>query len=333
MGYNIEFEDLMDNINNIAQGYGFINGIDWARMALNNKIISYSTFKKYENAHILRNRFSHGNARDINVSYETYQIAKSFENKIKKSSLRKNGNNNGYKSKNGFKRYNNSKYLNIKVGGIIEFGSYPQTKDGDTFKVEPIKWRVLEINNGKALLLSEKILDAHMFAEESNNYANSEIRRWLNNEFYNEAFNDEEKSRIVTTNVDNSIRSTYPNGLSEEELKECWDSGKNKYACDNTNDKIFLLSQQEVTKKEYGFSSAPFSLVYDKIREKQGTDYAKSQDLYVNPSYGSPWWLRSPFYDESYSAQSVGISGNSNCIDNVSHDESGVVPAMKIKLS
>ena len=33
MGYNIKFEDIMDTINNTAQGYGFKNGIDWANFA------------------------------------------------------------------------------------------------------------------------------------------------------------------------------------------------------------------------------------------------------------------------------------------------------------
>ena len=99
MGYNIEFEDIMDNINNTAQGYGFKNGIEWANLAQKKGEISWSTFKKYENAHNLRVRFSHGNARDINISYETYQLVRDFLNDIERSSLRKNGNNGGYEKK------------------------------------------------------------------------------------------------------------------------------------------------------------------------------------------------------------------------------------------
>ena len=95
MGYNSEFEDLMDNINNTAQGYGFKNGIDWANLAQKKGEITWATFKKYENAHNLRVRFSHGNARDINISYETYQVAKAFERDIERSYLRKNGGNGG----------------------------------------------------------------------------------------------------------------------------------------------------------------------------------------------------------------------------------------------
>ena len=90
MGYNYEFEDTMDNINNIAYGYGFKNGIDWANTAQKRGEINWGQFKRYENAHNLRVRFSHGNARDIDVSYETYQVAKEFESNIENSSIRKN---------------------------------------------------------------------------------------------------------------------------------------------------------------------------------------------------------------------------------------------------
>lgn len=223
--------------------------------------------------------------------------------------------------------------VQFKKNDIIEFGTYPQTKDGDTFKVEPIKWRVLDINNGEALLLSEKILDAHMFAEESNNYADSEIRRWLNNEFYNKAFNKEEKSRIVTTNVDNSVRSTYPNGLTEEELKEYWDSGKNKYVCENTSDKVFLLSEQEVTNEEYGFNAD--TTFEDLNRQKQATEYAISQDLLgYSENDNSCWWLRSPYCAESESALNIDLYGYANFSEDVTTiDEGGVVPALRIKLN
>ncbi len=90
MNYNSNFEDSMDTINNTAQGYGFKNGIDWANLAQQRGEISWSTFKKYENAHNLRVRFSHGNARDISISYETYEVVQNFERDIANSSLRKN---------------------------------------------------------------------------------------------------------------------------------------------------------------------------------------------------------------------------------------------------
>ena len=101
MDYNSALEDTMDNVNNIAQGYGFINGIDWAKEAQKRGEISWDQLKKYENVHRLRVSFSHGNARDIKCTYETYHIAKNFESDVRRSPIRKNrygGNNSG---KNG----------------------------------------------------------------------------------------------------------------------------------------------------------------------------------------------------------------------------------------
>ena len=98
MSYNTEFEDIMDNINNIAYGYGFKNGIEWANAAQKAREISWGTFKKYENVHNLRVRYSHGNARDIAISYETYQIVLNYQNDIENSRIRRR-NGGGY-SKN-----------------------------------------------------------------------------------------------------------------------------------------------------------------------------------------------------------------------------------------
>lgn len=89
MSNNSKFEDVIDNINNIAQGYGFINGIDWARNAQQAGDLTFSDFKKYENAHHLRVRFSHGSAKDIAISDETLSFAYYIEKKINTSKVKK----------------------------------------------------------------------------------------------------------------------------------------------------------------------------------------------------------------------------------------------------
>ena len=87
MSYNAEFEDTMDSVNNIAKGMGFKNGIDWAAQAQKKNEISYHEYTQFSNCHNLRIRLSHGNARDISVSSETNDIARSFLNKIQRSSM------------------------------------------------------------------------------------------------------------------------------------------------------------------------------------------------------------------------------------------------------
>ncbi|MBO5304263.1 MAG: InlB B-repeat-containing protein, partial [Clostridia bacterium] len=56
------------------------------------------------------------------------------------------------------------------------------------FKVEPIRWRILTESNGKAFILCDSVVDTHIYDDSSNNYANSEIRAWLNDTFYDTAF-------------------------------------------------------------------------------------------------------------------------------------------------
>ena len=86
--YNKEFIDVMNNINNIAKGYGFKNGIDWACNAKKASKIGYDTYMKYKNCHDLRVQIAHGGASDINISFGTYSNVCDFEGDIKNSRLR-----------------------------------------------------------------------------------------------------------------------------------------------------------------------------------------------------------------------------------------------------
>ena len=84
MGNNETFEDLMNDVNNTAKGYGYKNGIDWARYAQRSNEISYTDLRDYENCHDLRVRYSHGGARDIFISDTTLNKTRRFFRQIKK---------------------------------------------------------------------------------------------------------------------------------------------------------------------------------------------------------------------------------------------------------
>ena len=86
---------------------------------------------------------------------------------------------------------------NAKVGDYVKFGNYPQTEKGD---IQSIEWQVLSREGNKVLVISRYGLDAKRFDEDSNNWANSEIRKWLNGEFYSKAFTDQEKKSIKSSN-------------------------------------------------------------------------------------------------------------------------------------
>ena len=157
------------------------------------------------------------------------------------------------------------------------------------FSYDLIEWDILTESDGKALIIASLVLDSQEYYPSdldnvfnhnggygyANNYELSEIRKFLNDDFYNTAFNDLQKGLIETTLVDNSISSpTKPS---------------NDYVCNNTNDKIFLLSIEEVT--TYYTS--------DNYQDTYGTDYAKSQGLWVHDRDKVSYWLRSPYYNNA----------------------------------
>lgn len=233
--------------------------------------------------------------------------------------------------------YNGAKYRGVyftsyrmkyTTSSELENNSY-QSYNGYTtntvywFKYEPITWTILSENlsDGTVLILCDMIIDSQHYDyngsySSSNNYAESTIRKWLNETFYNTAFSELQKQMIMITTVDNGAESTLDN--------------TNIYACENTQDKIFLLSFEEVNNVDYGFS-ADFSDM-DIALQKKTTDYAQAQGAFSNDTepYGiGIWWLRSPSTKTSYFAYSVsGFSYE----DPVYRIDNGVVPALWIKL-
>ena len=200
-----------------------------------------------------------------------------------------------------------------------------KTSSGYWFKYEPIKWTILNETDSKALILAELALDSQQYyrsnysgvqtrngrSVSANDYVESDIRKWLNDTFYNTAFNDLQKALIETTALDNKTTGYNTNTYNSNQT--------------NTNDKVFLLSYQDVTSLHFNSSIA---------RQKQSTDYAKSQGCckYNGNGYWCYWWLRSPYYNNSSYAYGVGYSGG--VYDrSVIHTNNGVVPAVTIKLS
>ena len=102
-------------------------------------------------------------------------------------------------------------FKNANVGDYIKFGNYPQTANGD---IQPIEWQVLEKENNKMLVVSKYGFESRRFDSSSNEWKNSEIRQWANNEFYNKAFNENEKKYIKSFDGDNVFF------LSEEEVEK-----------------------------------------------------------------------------------------------------------------
>ena len=201
---------------------------------------------------------------------------------------------------------------NYKVGDIIKFGSYPYYENGVE---KAIEWQILEkYNDGTALVISKYALDNVKYDETytSVTWETSSIRKWLNNDFYNKAFRNADKSLIVQSYVENKDNAEY-----------------NTKGGNNTRDNLFLLSIDEANKY--------FS--FDKKRRLYPAPYAQSSKskeghLDTNTDFGGScwWWLRSPGLNQLCAAV-VTSGGDVYSYGNiVYYDRNAVRVAFKINL-
>lgn len=145
---------------------------------------------------------------------------------------------------------------NIGKFNVPLFNDNTSTESGKTywFRCEPIIWNIVDNNDGVYSLLSSSPLDTHIYSNSNNNYKNSDIRSWLNNEFYNYAFVFHD-DYIKITDVDNSAATT--------------DTANNPFACENTQDKVFLPSCQDYSNFEKSIKK--YSIT-DWVRAKSATE-------------------------------------------------------------
>ena len=185
----------------------------------------------------------------------------------------------------------------IDIGDYITFGRYEQDNDSSN-GTEGIEWRVLDKatadSNGRncILVISRYALDCRPYNEqevydiyghkynedyEDVTWETCDIREWLNNEFYNEAFSEAERNQIFNINNNNPDASFYMG---------TW-GGKGGNA---TSDKIFLLSYEQ--------AEGLFENSTD--RECYPTDYAMWNSVFVGKGHYCNWWLRSPGPNNRY---------------------------------
>lgn len=249
--------------------------------------------------------------------------------------------------------YNGAYYRGVRFTTYRpNYTSYASTASGDYtsqdengysvnttywFKYEHLKWRVL--NPATGLVLCESIIDSQPYSNTlfnyagenykdaqhnyyANNYAQSSIREFLNDTFYETAFSASEQSQIVAKSREN----------------KAFTSSYSQFDSASSTDKITLLTSQDMVNTSYGFSSNQNN--NDVSRRTSGTDYAKCQGLSINPSYQSTdgeyssyWWLRSAG-QFSASACSVWYDGRSDIsFSYVTLTNYGVRPALNFNLT
>lgn len=146
------------------------------------------------------------------------------------------------------------------VGDTFTFGTYGG---------EAISWRVLDYEDGNYFVIAENSLKSIKYNETEADvtWETCTLRSWLNNDFYNEAFSQEEQNHIVLTNV-----VADPN------------THVSSSAGNDTQEKIYVLSVNEA--KTY-FESGDDRICYP-------TAFALADGAHVNDNGASWWWLRSP---------------------------------------
>ncbi len=176
---------------------------------------------------------------------------------------------------------------NASKGELVNFGRFEQ--DGfEASGLEAIKWLVLDKIDNQLLLLSYELLtslpyNAEAFKEIT--WEECDLRSFLNKDFYENAFNSQEKEIIISVINENADQS------------EVQTPGGN-----DTLDKVFLLSETEY--KIY----VNDDLSIEDIGKARASQYATLLGVKVDENTFSPWWLRSPGV-YPYSAQFVDSEG------------------------
>lgn len=194
-------------------------------------------------------------------------------------------------------------------GDTVFFGAYEQDNNTSNGK-EDVEWLVLEVKDGKALVVSKYALDCKQYNTSNTNvtWETCTLRKWLNTDFINSAFSSDEKAKIPTVTVSADKNHGYSANPGNA-----------------TQDQVFLLSITEANKY---FNSTG-------ARQCKPTDYAVANGAWESVDGNCGWWLRSPGVTQ-YSAHSAAYVHNSGGVYESGCDvdigTSAVRPAMWISI-
>ena len=219
----------------------------------------------------------------------------------------------------------------VEKGGLTYYvgsdGNYYVKHSGKEYKVEPIKWEVLEVANGTLLLLTKDMLvggipyykdrgDRTIGGKtvKPNNYKYSTIRAWLNGKY-------ESGDTQGTAYTDKGFLQTAFSDVAQGKIQStAVEAG--------VNDKVFLLDLTQVTSYFSG-DSARIRPLKDYGSKTIGTvSYPGGSDI---PTSG--WFLRfsgGTGGGSQYVLSSGFVSPSQNKTLDVTDTEMGVVPAIRI---
>ncbi|MDR2715277.1 MAG: DUF6273 domain-containing protein [Coriobacteriaceae bacterium] len=167
----------------------------------------------------------------------------------------------------------------VEVGDVVSFGEVAFTDYGGGEFSKDLKWRVLAVEDGRALVIAEDVVDFRPYHEkfEGISWEGCDLREWLNDGFY-AGLPETLRERTVTTRVNNDAnpQSNITDG-------------------NYTEDRVFLLSVDEAeryfaSKKDRRISIDLNSETIENLKNKYNLDI----EAIIREAGGFPWWLRSP---------------------------------------
>ena len=209
-------------------------------------------------------------------------------------------------------------------GDIVELGSF----DGLT-----LEWLALEIDeeNERALLAAKDIVAYWAYStnqQDGSTWENSDIRAWLNDTFYNQAFTDEQKAFILESEIANPPNPESGIGgentidklflLSYEEAQQYFPTSESRQAyCNFTPEYAKILAKRVVAASELGYTDNDLEGL-----ETDFNSYSGTTDSY---------WLRTPG-TSLHNASGVSYEGELEVHRNQIHSLQGIRPAVWVHL-
>lgn len=202
----------------------------------------------------------------------------------------------------------NKMAVQLNVGDCLMFGSFVPIVDSSDLNIRlPMLWHVIDKKENKLKLLSYFFFEHTGYWSMQDNakavtWKNTEIRQDLNNEFFYDCFNENERNAILTTEVKTKAKATDASYII-------------------TNDKLYVPSLEDI-------ENIPEHL---KIGRCLFTDRADDGSSTVELSYCF-YWLRDPGEFEGTNLVVQGYSNSKLALDSLHYyaNEVGVRAVMWI---
>ena len=162
--------------------------------------------------------------------------------------------------------YTMENWQDAGIGAKIKFGSFEQdnnTKNG----AEEIEWLVIDEDEEHFLVVSTYALEAMPFMEKKGDtvtWEDSLVREWMQEKFYEEAFTETEKQKIVKTTLDHWFLGGYGDKSKKLSTKKV----QSYEAADNTEDFVFLLTYRDYQKSSAYMNEAVLGNISDYVQAK-----------------------------------------------------------------